>query len=561
MDLPWYFERLNIAPTDDRKTIRRAYAVELKKIDQAADPAGFERLREAYEQAQQWRPVFSDDEYQWDISDTDDETATNAAIDTEQPTPTTINITIEPIVFLNDDLETTSSANTSTPIPVFDNSQPEAASHNLADGPAFNPALPPVLPLTSSAVQPPPLPSAPPDLAVDALHEDWYSQDPDALVEPLVQALEQRWLKGAAPKNVLSHILQQPVLEAFECRDAFEQQVSALLLRMEYPFVWPAFKAASDQFAWAQEYRQVQRLGYASHWISQILDQNTLWHRQDNSSKQQQLADLQRLDKHDKISKHMARDVTPTVRVFVQQFPDLALLRIGRDKIDQVQSLTNNLQEYRSVGRWIKQHPIWFAIILVMLLKLSNAFIDQFTEVFTPTPSPPVTTLYANTDPLADVPATVPAITSASPQYTDEEYRFSQMTGIPVDIAASLMAQINKETDLIVTPKLCEAFDGYADHWYQHQVTNPLTQPNEPSQIGQEIIKTCIKIKEREQKKKQFPELAGAIPSHITMQKMKCREILGLQTEFRIVDGLHANTELQALFDQCTNNNPPAQTP
>ena len=360
---------------------------------------------------------------------------------------------------------------------------------------------------------------------------------------------------------MLSHILQQPVLEAFECRDAFEQQVSALLLRMEYPFVWPAFKAASDQFAWAQEYRQVQRLGYASHWISQILDQNTLWHRQDNSSKQQQLADLQRLDKHDKISKHMARDVTPTVRVFVQQFPDLALLRIGRDKIDQVQSLTNNLQEYRSVGRWIKQHPIWFAIILVMLLKLSNAFIDQFTEVFTPTPSPPVTTLYADAAPLTDVPATVPAITSASPQYTDEEYRFSQMTGIPVDIAASLMAQINKEIDLIVTPKLCEAFDGYADHWYQHQVTNPLTQPNEPSQIGQEIIKTCIKIKERAQKKKQFPELAGAIPSHITMQKMKCREILGLQTEFRIVDGLHANTELQALFDQCTDNNPPAQTP
>ncbi|MEY4516680.1 MAG: hypothetical protein RL180_1026, partial [Pseudomonadota bacterium] len=29
MSTPWYFERLNLAPTDDRKLIRRAYAVEL----------------------------------------------------------------------------------------------------------------------------------------------------------------------------------------------------------------------------------------------------------------------------------------------------------------------------------------------------------------------------------------------------------------------------------------------------------------------------------------------------------------------------------------------------
>ena len=557
MDLPWYFERLNIAPTDDRKTIRRAYAVELKKIDQAADPAGFERLREAYEQAQQWRPVFSDDEYQWDISDTDDETATNAAIDTEQPTPTTINITIEPIVFLNDDLETTSSANTSTPIPVFDNSQPEAASHNLADGPAFNPALPPVLPLTSSAVQPPPLPSAPPDLAVDALHEDWYSQDPDALVEPLVQALEQRWLKGAAPKNVLSHILQQPVLEAFECRDAFEQQVSALLLRMEYPFVWPAFKAASDQFAWAQEYRQVQRLGYASHWISQILDQNTLWHRQDNSKKQQQLADLQRLDKHDKISKHMARDVTPTVRAFVQQFPDLALLRIGRDKIDQVQSLTNNLQEYRSVGRWIKQHPIWFAIILVMLLKFIHAFTDRLTDVSTPTP--PVTTSYANIGQLADVvPATLSQTTQT--QHADQQSNASDASNPSVNIKGALIS-MNKEAGIIVTPALCQAFEGYDEIWQARAQTYPRNMPYQPSVVGENIVSSCHWLKRKTQEKIDHPELPSTIPTSIAIAKMKCRWIADLQHEFEVIDGLNTNAELQALFDQCTDNNPPAQTP
>lgn len=49
-----FFSVLGITPTPDQKSIRRAYAVALKKIDQAANPEGFAALREAYERARAW---------------------------------------------------------------------------------------------------------------------------------------------------------------------------------------------------------------------------------------------------------------------------------------------------------------------------------------------------------------------------------------------------------------------------------------------------------------------------------------------------------------------------
>lgn len=48
------FDTLGIEPTDDQKAIRRAYAVALKQIDQAADPERFAALRSAYELARTW---------------------------------------------------------------------------------------------------------------------------------------------------------------------------------------------------------------------------------------------------------------------------------------------------------------------------------------------------------------------------------------------------------------------------------------------------------------------------------------------------------------------------
>ncbi|WYX34617.1 TonB family protein [Achromobacter xylosoxidans] len=61
------FDTLGIEPTDDPKSIRRAYAFALKQIDQAADPERFAALRSAYEHARAWaeRQQAGDAEFVW----------------------------------------------------------------------------------------------------------------------------------------------------------------------------------------------------------------------------------------------------------------------------------------------------------------------------------------------------------------------------------------------------------------------------------------------------------------------------------------------------------------
>jgi hypothetical protein len=57
------FERLGLLPDADARDIRRAYARELKKIDQVHDGAGFQALREAYEEALAWRQWQADGKF------------------------------------------------------------------------------------------------------------------------------------------------------------------------------------------------------------------------------------------------------------------------------------------------------------------------------------------------------------------------------------------------------------------------------------------------------------------------------------------------------------------
>lgn len=53
-EVPGFLLELGLRADADERTVRRAYAVQLKQIDQAAQPLQFQQLREAYEAALHW---------------------------------------------------------------------------------------------------------------------------------------------------------------------------------------------------------------------------------------------------------------------------------------------------------------------------------------------------------------------------------------------------------------------------------------------------------------------------------------------------------------------------
>ncbi|MGF6493876.1 hypothetical protein ABIE56_002060 [Luteibacter sp. 621] len=51
MTIPWFLAHLGLDASAGERDVKRAYALHLKAIDQAGDPAAFDRLRQAYEVA------------------------------------------------------------------------------------------------------------------------------------------------------------------------------------------------------------------------------------------------------------------------------------------------------------------------------------------------------------------------------------------------------------------------------------------------------------------------------------------------------------------------------
>lgn len=219
---PSFLHRLGLDNSADERAIRRAYARELKQIDQEADPAGFQSLREAYEAALQW--------LQWrDETDPDD-----------------------------------------LPVPL------EVATHSAPASTSYAPQK--IVPQFAPAT-PDPAPAAP-DM------EEQAATDAAAVFAEFVYAFRTPDSSGARNlddrhwEKILQQCLADSRLISIAARESFELRLAYLLSNGWQPGHEVLLVVAARVFGWANERRRLSGLGYAGNILDLALQERAVFDNQ-----------------------------------------------------------------------------------------------------------------------------------------------------------------------------------------------------------------------------------------------------------------------------------------
>ena len=214
--------RLGLQGDADAKDIRRAYARELKKIDQSADPAGFQELREAYEVALQWQA-----HRQFAGEPPEADTATS---DAELP-----------------------------PAPVHE----PAEEIPLRQQAVSTEAVP------TEAVAARRAPDDPYQLAAAAFEK--FTASTDMLVKRNDARHQSIW------KTVLQRSLDSDDLLNLSARSIFEAHIAHLLASGWKPGHETLFVVASDVFEWTRDSRRLAQFGEAGAMLNRAIDEWKLY--------------------------------------------------------------------------------------------------------------------------------------------------------------------------------------------------------------------------------------------------------------------------------------------
>jgi hypothetical protein len=270
------FARLSIAPTRDVKTIKRAYAVALKAIDQASEREAFERLREAYEQALAWAARNDD---------------------------------------ADDELES-------------EDEQQEEEQEEEEDEPCMPHAgLPDAPPLDVHRVDAPRPLALPP--GQPATVPTAVTQSQDEARQALRHWTDQlRNAPPADPAALLDAALADPRLLHLDNHAQLEARI-ADLLHDDPPGRALLFDAAAVRFHWTDRNARPFASAEAAHWISRVVNQGLQWQAQTAS-----VIDLQR-KALDTVARVPSPDASQTRRFaevladMAVDFPDWFALHLG----------------------------------------------------------------------------------------------------------------------------------------------------------------------------------------------------------------------------------------
>jgi tetratricopeptide (TPR) repeat protein len=217
--------RLGVTPDADAREIRRAYARELKQIDQEADPAGFQSLREAYDEVLFW------------------ERHRDSAPSEESARP-----------------------------------DPEPDAGGTVQEPPPRHAPEPAEP--ENARQPAPQ---------DDQHALAAAVFGDFMLRRAALVAERATSSSAPWQDELRASLDDARLINIVARELFELHVAVLLAEGWRPGNEALLPAAVKVFNWAGDRRRVQALGQAGAMIDNAIDERAMFETQEDTGRQQRL--------------------------------------------------------------------------------------------------------------------------------------------------------------------------------------------------------------------------------------------------------------------------------
>ena len=314
---PIFLQRLSLAGDADERAIRRAYARELKLIDQEHDAAGFQELREAYEAA-----LFGVRNPAYFVDDEDDlgqarelaEAQPGAEVDRIELTESSAGADL---VKAGEDR--TAEATTA----------PGAAGAAGATGAPATTALPPAEDQQALG---------------DAVFEE-FSQRLPALATAAHGPIESEtpWVQA------LQACLDDLRLFGIDAREQFERRVAMLLADGWRPGHEALLVAAVDTFGWAADRRRVQGLGYAGMLIDTAIDERGLFDAQEYHETEQQRQLLQRLrDPAMPTWRELALQVQ-VIESMIARFPHWLSMVADLDAIDSWRKMEENMPTWRRV--------------------------------------------------------------------------------------------------------------------------------------------------------------------------------------------------------------------
>lgn len=279
-----FLQRLSLAGDADERTIRRAYARELKLIDQEHDAAGFQSLREAYEAALFW---VRNPEYFAGDDDGDGEEK-RAQVQANAPPA------------------------------------PDAAGTEVIEATALSAE---VLPADED-----------PQALGDEVFEEFVAR------LPALAAAAKGPIESETPwAQALQTCLDDLRLFGIDAREQFERRVAMLLAEGWRPGHEALLVAAVDTFGWAADRRRVQNLGYAGMLIDLAIDERALFDSQHDDEADAQRRLLQQLRDPAMPSWRVLALQVHALETMTARFPNWLSMVVDVDTINSWRKMEENM--------------------------------------------------------------------------------------------------------------------------------------------------------------------------------------------------------------------------